>query len=255
MITLMLVVVGGLAFMGIMAGLMLRVLDWYIEGAISGLMCVIIVGLCVGLMISIILSPTSSGKVVVAVLIVLFFVGLIVASRLLDRRDTRAFEAERMAGFREAIAIDPGNLAARTNLAKTLYEVGRLDEAIDEMSEVVRRSPGNREETYRLNQFIREREEWQSPPIACPSCGHQNSGDRTRCENCESQLNIGREIRDWLRNGGLKQVIIYWCVVMGIMTSALFMLSWLSMLGRVLVVSLILLVATSAELLYMYRQI
>jgi len=237
------------AFFSILAGLLLhKIVGWYVEGAVGGLECILIASLYLGLVISIL---TLRFSVVLLLLILLAL--LLILPRWRERRADQRFHDERIERYKSAIASDPLNMAARSRLAEAFYAMGRLDEAIAEQTQLVQMSPGDTAEVRRLDQLIKEGEERRSPLIACPSCGCKNSPDRTRCSECEAELRLANELKQWLARGGIKQIAVTWAITMAVIVIVLFALSALSIFGRILVVALFLLIVTLAELLYAYR--
>ena len=242
----------GMALFGIIAGFVLhRIIGMYIEGAMGGIECLVIAGLYLGLVISIITIPPL--RVPLSLLLIAVLVLLPVLTRRSDKKDTHRYNDERMVQFREAIAADPLNLAARSRLAATLQREGRIDEAIAEYSEIMRIAPQSRDEAYRLKLLIQEREDIKEPPVECPSCGHHNHPSRTRCENCEGDLKFSSELKKWLVKGGLKQIAISGGIAVGVITLALFILSMFSFVGRIAVMALVIMIVLLAELIYIHR--
>lgn len=243
------VLVNVAVFFGILAGLLLhKMIGSYVEGAIGGLECILIAGLYLGLVISVITLHVP------AILVVLVLFALVlVLPRWRERKTAQSFHDERVEQFRSAIASDPLNMAARSRLAEELHKIGRFDEAIAEQTQLVQMAPGNLAEARRLEQLIREKDERISLPIICPSCGHKNPPDRTRCAECEGELRLTSELKRWLMQGGIKQIAVIWAITITVMTIVLFVFSALSLYGRILIVALFLLVVVLAELLYAYR--
>lgn len=171
-------------FFGIIAGILLhRIIGAYVEGSVSSLECVLISGLYLGFIFSVV---TTQFKLAAAALALLFLIYLLPRHR--ERSIDRAFREEQIQGFREAIAADPRNLAARSRLVDVLYKMGRLDEAIDEQTQLVQLAPNDPAESHRLQQLLRDKQELSEPFITCRTCGHKNPSGRTRCEECENAL-------------------------------------------------------------------
>lgn len=248
---MVIVIVCGAAFFGILGGILLhKIVGWYVEGAMGGLQCLLISGLYAGLILSIVTLQVAVALCIVAAGVILF-----VVSTSGEHEADRRFRDEQMEAFRRAIAADPANLAARTRLANALYADRKLDEAIAELTEVVRRSPQSIPEAHRLKRFLAEKEEQQAPPVTCPSCGQRNPPDRTHCTNCEGFLRPSSELKRWLMTGGLKQIIIAWSVTMAVIAVIMLFLSMLSVAGRIVVIAVFLIVVILAELLHVYRSI
>ena len=236
-------------FFGIIGGFILhKILSLYIEGAIGGLECVVIGGAYVGLILAIVTL-----NLIVAVPVAIGFACLLVYSFTQDRRIIRKLYDEQIVRFREALASDPKNLAARGRLAETLYKKHHLDEAIAEMSIVVQQSPESKHEAYLLREYIEELDRRKAPPIVCPSCGFSNSPDRTHCYNCEGSLKAKTEMMKWLAGGALKQIAIAWAITMAAIVIVVLALGALPIMIRIAVIALILIIFISAELLYAYR--
>ena len=242
-------------FFAIIAGILLhKIIGGYIEGSTSGFQVMLSAGLFIGLLISIITMPASPVSGLIAFLIIAFFAGVAVIKPRLEQRDAQRFEEGRISEFRRSIASDPRNLAARSYLVKALEGQKRYDEAIQELSELLKMAPSDRAETYHLETLLKKREEHKAPPITCPSCGHKNPPDRTRCINCEGEMRLLSEIQRWLKSGGMKQIVITWVITAAIIGFIALGLSTLSVIGRILIIALLLLVVILAELIYAHRQ-
>jgi hypothetical protein len=241
-------------FFAILAGLVLhRIIGWYIEGAVSGLHCALISAAYVGTIALIITVPSWTIRISLFLLLLGLILLLPFFTETLGERNTYAYYEERIEQYRQAIAADPANLAARAALAEALYNQGRLDEAIAEMGLVVQRTPESVAEAHRLKQMQDELSEKKSPHITCPGCGHKNEPGRTRCVKCEGELRMSREIRKWLMAGGLKQIIVTWSITMGICAVVMFALSQMPILIRIWIIAFVLLVVISAEWLHIQR--
>lgn len=238
-------------FFGILAGLLLhKTIGCYVEGTIGGLECILITGLYLGLIISVVTL-----RVLPVLVILILLVSLLILPRWRERRADHCFHDERIEQYKNAITSDPLNMAARSRLAEELYTLGRLDEAIAEQTELVRMCPSSPEEVRRLEQFIQERQEKVTPPISCPSCGHKNPPERTRCGECEGELRISSELKQWLARGGIRQIAVTSAITVTVIIIVLFALSALSIFGRILLVALFLVIVTLAELLHAYRSL
>ncbi|MFA6665765.1 MAG: tetratricopeptide repeat protein [Armatimonadota bacterium] len=156
-----LVCIIGLA--AIIAGLGLhRIIGWYIEGSISGAACILIAGIYAGAIISAIIARTMVMAITILILIALISILIPILSGKMDRASLKSLNDEKICRYREAIEANPENLAARSMLAKTLHSDGRLDEAIEVMEELVRRTPNDYVEAGFLKKLTKERDERNS---------------------------------------------------------------------------------------------
>lgn len=241
---------------GIVAGIVLhRIIGLYIEGSITGQQCLLICGGYLGLIISIIIAPSASSRIILILLLISAVICLPLLFRRFEDRSDRAFYERKIEEFRAAIVSDPMNLAARSRLAETLHKIERLDEAIAELSEVVRLSPQSIPDAHRLKQLMEEKEGRETPTITCPGCGEPNPPERTHCLKCEGTLRMSSEIKEWLVRGGLKQIVIVSSVSMAVIAVIALSLSALSWAVRILVIAVFLVIVILAELLYLYRSL
>ena len=249
-------IVCGAVFLGILAGLLMhRIIGLYIMNEMSGLQCVITAGLFLGFLIVFITTPSMNARILMCIIFVMLLIFLPILGRLLSKHEDRRFNDSRIEEYRNAIISDPRNMAARSRLAKSLHQKGRLDEAIQELSEYVRLAPQDQAEVYQLKQLMSEREERKSPPITCPSCGHKNPPDRTHCESCEGHLSLTSELKKWLAKGGLRQIAISFAISMAVITVVLLGLSKLSVIGQILVIALFLFIVLLLQVMRYYREL
>lgn len=224
--------IGGAVF-GILMGIVFhRILGAYLEGGIGAYGCVVAGGLFLVLVGAIVVFHSW---VLIAVM------GLLVAlsplvSRRVEKLENRRFYNERIEECVEALKVDPRNLAARSRLADSLCKEGRLDEAIEQYTDLLRISPNSREEAYKLRKLIEERDERRDPLITCPRCGRQNPRSRLYCVGCEGSLATGDRLKQWLEGASARQFVRLASIALGCVVVILFLGSLLSPTGRLLAV-------------------
>ena len=132
---------------------------------------------------------------------------------------------------REVADQDPGNIGARVIIAKSLYQLGRVDAAIEHMQAAM--------ELEGARYFAQEKsllEIWQDErdarkgggEVICPKCGTRNRRGARVCRKCENWLRASDEALDWLRQGGMKTILRGWLVASVCVTLIVFGLSFLS---------------------------
>lgn len=241
-------------FFAILAGFAVnRIIGWYIDGSISGVKCVSTIGLYIAVIALMIATPSMTLRISLAFFLFALILLLPVMSDHYGNHNNHLFNEEKIERHREALRRDPTNLAAKSKLSELLYEQGRLSEAIDELRQVVQHSPGSTSEAYRLKSMERERDEKKTPQVTCPTCGQKNPTGQRRCSNCEGELSMGREIRKWLQEGGLRQIVITSSITMGICAVVMFALSMLILPVRIGVVALLLIIVICSEALYIHK--
>lgn len=227
----------GGALFGILTGFVLhRIVGAYIEGSIGPYGCI--------LSGSLFLALAGAAVVFHSWVPVLIMSLLVALTPLLNRRvekaENRRYYTERIEQCVEAIKADPRNLAARSRAAEALYKLGRIDEAIEQYSEIVRVAPRSIEETHRLKQLIRERDERRDPMITCPMCGQKNPGSRLHCANCEASLAPVDRLRACLEGASFRQFVRMFSIAIGCLTLIILLGSLLSAIGRMVAIAVVL---------------
>ena len=157
------VLVSLFALAGILAGLLLhRIISSYLEGAISGTVCLAIVGVYAGAIILAITAPTMQTAVVILILIALTAILTPLVKIKLASKDLKSLHDENICRYRELVESNPENLAAHSMLAKELYSSGRIDEAIGILEGLVERNPSDYGDARFLHKLTRERDERNS---------------------------------------------------------------------------------------------
>lgn len=112
----------------------------------------------------------------------------------------RAYYKRRCEEYIAAIQSDPRNLAAREYLADTLYSLGQLDRAVDEMQATVDLGAGI-ECQYKLGKWSKERYLRDTTNPVCRWCGTENQQGMRTCSKCGSDLPFDTAFTRWLMGG------------------------------------------------------
>lgn len=147
-------------------------------------------------------------------------------STTLEKVADRKFRDERMAAFRRTIAADPTNTAARVQLAETLYNLDRLDEAIAELEAAFGVSRLTFRESQILIHWKEEKRIRDSRNIVCPMCRKENERGSETCLGCDRPLAKGFAA-DWARSGGPAAAVRAWalaivCLLVVLLVLAMF---------------------------------
>lgn len=127
----------------------------------------------------------------------------------------RAYYKSRVREYIQAIQFDPRNRGARQRLAETLYNLGELDRAIDEMQAAVDMG-GGIECEYKLAEWTRERYLRDTPNPVCRWCETENPQGARKCLNCGSDLPCDNALTRWLMGGRSSSARYYLIVVTGL---------------------------------------
>jgi len=158
----------------------LAVMRWWADGALEAsdaiLLTVVFGGLIFGLFAS-----REFWQVVLA------FVPLAAGAAYLiynhTQIGTRSFLKRRCQEYMQVIQFDPRNLGSREYLAETLYNLGELDRAIDEMQVAVNMGAGL-ECRYRLDKWVKERRLRNTLSPVCKWCFTENTPRAKTCSRC-----------------------------------------------------------------------
>lgn len=247
------IVVCAAMFAFIIAGLVFhRIVGAYIEGDIGGLECIVLGGLFVGFMLCCITMPSSPSAGITGVAVLLLMAAFPAVKWHMNRRANREYFDDRIGQYRDLIAANPSNRAARERLAETLYDTGHLTEAIEEYKALVALAPNSLPEAHRLWRLEKELEEKDVPVRVCPWCGSRNSSDRTKCQRCEADLILVSRAKKWLVSGGLKKMATSYSVMAGVLAVSAVILCQLSAPGRFLILGVGTIVFLIAQLVVMY---
>jgi hypothetical protein len=173
------------------------VIRWWSEGVISvteGLGFLSILGLMVLLMI----GPTPAP---IKTLLFFMIIGVSVAVPLalvgLKKKSENDFENEKEAVYRAALSHNPKNIAARVELARSLYLRGRASEGIEELEAAVQMSPQTTEnERLMLNGWRDEQAAKPNAIAICRWCREDTPGDRPVCKHCGRPLSAYKEVAE-----------------------------------------------------------
>ena len=186
----------GWALAGLLGAIpLVLLLKWWSEGYIEGAEFFGIAAMFV-ILFALLMGPIPLlGKAVVFILLAGSSVGLPYIVMGLSKRDAKKFEEEKEMAYRATVNANPNNVAARTELARTLYVQGRRSEAIEEMEKVVKLSPNSTEtEQYTLKRWIQDRDALPNPTMICRWCREETPRDRPFCIYCDRPTSAAREV-------------------------------------------------------------
>lgn len=112
----------------------------------------------------------------------------------------RSFYKARCEQYILAIQQDPTNRAAREFLADTLYAMGDLDRAVDEMQAAVDMG-AELEAQYRLASWSKERYIRDCPNPVCRWCHTENEQRARLCFKCGRDLPYRGALSQWIAGG------------------------------------------------------
>ncbi|MCX8052290.1 MAG: hypothetical protein N3B12_00640 [Armatimonadetes bacterium] len=115
------------------------------------------------------------------------------------------------------IESDPRNIGARERLARTLHDLGELDQAIDEMEVAIGMGAGM-ESRYALNKWIKERHLRDSTASICHRCMTENQIGSSRCSRCGAELPLQTPLAKWITGGRPARTRYYLILITGLAT-------------------------------------
>jgi len=102
----------------------------------------------------------------------------------MDQRHSRLLDEEDVAKYREALAVDPNNVAAHSLLAEIYRQRGNVETAMEEYEAALRLDPSLKPERYWLERLRSELDRGDRGEMACPRCGTLRTGRETVCQQC-----------------------------------------------------------------------
>lgn len=127
----------------------------------------------------------------------------------------KSFYRGQMDRFANAVHIDPTNVAARQYLADTLYKLGELDRAIDEMQVAVQMNAGI-ESGHKLAAWQRERRIRDTQNPYCKICLVDYPRGTRMCKKCGSHLSYQSSFSKWLSGGSTPGIRYYILLLFGV---------------------------------------
>ncbi|MCL5104829.1 MAG: hypothetical protein M1133_12045 [Armatimonadetes bacterium] len=112
----------------------------------------------------------------------------------------KSFYKARCAEYMLAIQQDPTNRAARQFLAETLYMMGELDRAVEEMQVAVDMG-ADLEAQYKLSKWGKERYMRDCPNPICRWCHTENEQAARTCVKCGADLPYRNSFNQWIAGG------------------------------------------------------
>lgn len=202
------------------------VLYWWSEGAIEASEAVLLAAVFGGLMIGLFAARTIWQFVLAFVPLASALVYGIYNWKI---GSWRSYYRNRRAIYEDVIRADPRNFAAREFLAETLYRLGDLDRAVDEMQAAVDMGAGI-ECQYKLGKWLKELHLRDTTNPVCRWCETENARGARRCYRCGADLPYETAFTRWL-TGGRWGAARYWLLL--IVGFAIAAVSWLLLPGDI----------------------
>jgi len=186
-------------------------------------------------------SPDPTARLIAGLLIIGSFVFITTEGRIRGAMILRGMALESLEQARQVAEQDSSNIGARVMIAKSLYQLGRSDAAIEHLKAALQLDGAGyfREEKAKLEMWEEESDRRKGVgEVLCPKCHTTNRRGARVCRKCETWLSTSDEIMEWLRSGGLKMILRGWLAASVAVTAVLIALSFLSTIG-VIAVSLL----------------
>lgn len=188
------------------------VLNWWSEGMVEASDAIIIVCVLGGSAIGLFTSSTVPQRLF-ALLPMLGIIGYVAYS--FKAGGNRNIYRKRCEEYVGAIHNDPRNYGARQMLAETLYKMGEIDRAIDEMQVAVDMGAGM-ECSYELAKWKKERTVRDTVNPYCKWCAIDYPKGTRVCSTCGSRLSYQSPFARWLAGGSYPGIRYYLILLLGV---------------------------------------
>lgn len=203
-----------------------KLIGWWVEGAIEPILALVGILLYIALLGGVIGAP-SGLKILILIVLIISAVLTPLFGQISDQAQNARLEAFRVQQYAEALERNPMDAAARIALAEALHKRGELDRAIEHLAWTLQQFPALSLRVWpQLESWKREKERMGRPrPLFCHQCRAENLADATHCSACGAAFGIRRGIeqRVW-QEGGPRVVIRGWIVTATVLMLSCFVL-------------------------------
>ncbi|MGI6296651.1 MAG: hypothetical protein ACOX3G_11245 [Armatimonadota bacterium] len=214
-------------------------MHWWAEGALAGSEAIVLAIVFGGLVFGLFVAQNLLQLLFAAVPLLAAFGYAIYTWQY---GSWRTYYKRRCANYENIIRSDPRNLAAREFLADSLYALGDLDRAVDELQAAVDLG-GDTQCQYKLGKWSKELHLRNTVNPVCRWCGTENNLNERKCYKCGSDLPYDSPFSAWLMGGRSERSRYYLLVITAV---SVVVVSWLLLGIRFAIIPLILCVAALA---------
>lgn len=194
--------------------------DWWTDGVIDAAEAIGLSALLFVVLGQMAVFPNPGIRTALFILLVASAILMPWIGSTVEKVAQSRYTTEQISKYKMAIAVDSGNMAARLQLAKALYDTGKLDEAIAELEAAFTVSRLSFQEERQLEQWKEERRLRDTKNVFCPRCGHENERGSSACVRCGNPLARGFAA-DWARSGGPVAAVRAWALAVACVTAVL----------------------------------
>lgn len=162
----------------------------FLFGAVSGLHLTIALSSLLGCITCIIGVSSLQAKFILSCITISMIITYFIIGWFIEKANVRFFYDERIRLFQASIMLDPKNLGARTYLAETYYKIGRLEDAVGEMADILEIAPGDTAAKHKLKMWLYEYRREHPDSAYCSYCGYLNEYTAFRCYKCNRLLSL-----------------------------------------------------------------
>lgn len=156
--------------------------DRKISGTEAGLLLVGLLSIqFVGIWLSI---QGGLGLLVITAVVLGMPIVFYVLGKHADRRMVKSFDEEDIAGYQQAMQIDPKNVAAHSLLAEVYRRQGKLEAAIEEYRAALQLAPTLQAERYWVQRLEAQIEAQARAEMTCPRCNTPRPAQADTCPEC-----------------------------------------------------------------------
>ncbi len=163
--------------------------SWFDRRLLPGEAVLLLVGLVVFMFLSLPLAlQAGTGTFVLLLALVL---GVLLFFRyyaqVLNARALKQMDDADIASYRQALELDPHNVAAHSLLAKLYRKRGQLDLALQEYEAALKLDPSLQEERYWVSRLKSVQEQAAGGVVQCHQCGAIGPLIAGRCQGCGAE--------------------------------------------------------------------
>ena len=205
-----------------------KVLYFVIDGDITTIQSFIYIGAFMVLMMLFFYVPSNIFRLFIVLFVAFFDIFAHKIMALINAKDNKDYYMRKVMDYDKEFLLNPQNWVALSEKAHCFFKLKDYEKAIEIQEKVVKMSQNDLTEMNKLKSYKKYLDKLESTDVKCWYCGVMVPKGVDKCFNCGHSMNFGENFINWLKSGGLKDIILNTAVIIIIFVLYKFILSFMS---------------------------